>query len=122
LTSENARFNSKFQEFKKIASDRIALSHQLINAFQQNGKSAAEQLIKNNRELVLERSLVILGQELNSIRQQDLKAVVYKVRNSGDNAKIFGYVLALFALVISILAFWYISNKIAEQQRPLSVI
>jgi signal transduction histidine kinase/DNA-binding response OmpR family regulator len=122
IKAGNTTTNSKFLEFKKIAIARITLSVNLINTFEINGKSAAEQLIKDNRELILERSLVKLAQELNDIRQQDLKAVIQKAKASGDHAKIFGYMLAVFALVTSILAFWYISNKIAEQQRIIEAL
>jgi signal transduction histidine kinase/CheY-like chemotaxis protein/HPt (histidine-containing phosphotransfer) domain-containing protein len=118
----NTTLNSKFQEFKRTARDRINLSNQLINTFQESGKTAAEQLIAANKELVMERSLVILGQELNNIRQQDLKAVIKEAGKNGDNAQLFGYVLAVFALITSILAFWYISNKIAEQQRIIETL
>jgi signal transduction histidine kinase/CheY-like chemotaxis protein/HPt (histidine-containing phosphotransfer) domain-containing protein len=118
----NTTLNSKFQEFKRTARDRINLSDQLINTFQKSGKTTAEQLIAANKELVMERSLVILGQELNNIRQQDLKAVIKEARKNGDNAQLFGYVLAVFALITSILAFWYISNKIAGQQRIIETL
>jgi signal transduction histidine kinase/CheY-like chemotaxis protein/HPt (histidine-containing phosphotransfer) domain-containing protein len=122
LTSESETLHAKFQEFKKIALARLALSDKLINEFQQNGKSAAEQLIINNRELVFERSLLILGQELNNIRQQDLSAAIQNARKSGDNARRFGYVLAVFALISSVLVFWYISGRIAEQQRTIEAL
>jgi signal transduction histidine kinase/CheY-like chemotaxis protein/HPt (histidine-containing phosphotransfer) domain-containing protein len=122
LKSENTALNSKFQEFKRIAKDRIVLSEKLISTYQLNGKLAAEQLISANKELLLERSLVNLGQELNEIRHQDLKNVIQDARKSGDTAKVFGYVLAVFALISSILAFWYISNKLAEQEKIIEAL
>jgi signal transduction histidine kinase/DNA-binding response OmpR family regulator len=122
IKTNNPELLQKFQEFKKIANARTTLSNNLIDTFHIKGQTAAELLIKANKALLLERSLVMVGRQLTNMRQQSLGAVIQNARENGDRAKTFGYLLALFAVGSSILAFWYISNKIAEQQRIIEAL
>lgn len=102
-----------------LVDQKIAFSYMVLDTFKKNGKLAAENLVNTKQGKRLNESIFNVVLSLDSTRQNLLSKLTSSIDSNGRSAKKWGITLALFACIASLLAFWYITNRIRQQQKMI---
>lgn len=104
-------------QLKRLVNKKIDLNKEVLRTFAGDGKDAAEALINDQEGTLLTDSIRSLAHRIDERYQVSVTQLINSADINGRNAKTFGTILAVIAAVASLLAFGYISYKMAEQQR-----
>jgi signal transduction histidine kinase/CheY-like chemotaxis protein/HPt (histidine-containing phosphotransfer) domain-containing protein len=106
----------------QLVNRKIQHHHQVLGAFYSKGKAAAEDIINTNRGKVIRDSISAIIFRLENSRQAQLRMIVSSVEITGRNARLWGFIITLIALVAVSLAFWYITNQGRQQQKMIQAL
>ncbi len=105
-----------------LVQDKIRFSRQIVQAYNNGGKKAAEAVINTARGMALRDSIIIVLSELDSARQTATGAITRQFEQSGRQARTWGFALALLACMMVVLAFWYIVAQSQQQQKIIHTL
>lgn len=81
------------------------------------GNVPIAQIIADQRGELITDSIRVVSDRIDQEYQSHVTELIENADQNGRNAKTFGTILAIFAVLASVLAFGYISYKIVDQQR-----
>ena len=103
-----------------LVQQKIAFSHQILNAYQKSGKEAGETLINTGRGKHIRDSIVVISMQLDSLRQASLRQIIGSIERNGTNARTWGIILAAIAGVTLLLTFLHLLKIGREQRRMIA--
>jgi signal transduction histidine kinase/DNA-binding response OmpR family regulator len=103
-----------------LVREKLAISHQVLNTFHQSGKAAAEAVFATpqNRQLTLD--IAAIAHKIDSSRQQLLAMVTEAMDKNGQQARTSGMVLIVLVLISGAILFWFIINRIGQQNQLIT--
>jgi len=101
---------------------KIRFSYQIMEAYNKGGKEAGETIINTGRGKILRDSIVQVAEELDAIRQGNLRTIIGDIERDGDRARYTGLGLAIIACLACVLAFLYVVNKGRQQERMIQML
>jgi signal transduction histidine kinase/DNA-binding NarL/FixJ family response regulator len=110
---------NQIDSLQSLVRSKIAFSYQILNAYALNGKDGAEAVINTERGKLLRDNINNLISDLDRIRQNELKSIISSIENTGNRARLMGFILAAIACLASIFTFLYLLNKGRQQQRMI---
>ncbi|AHF15052.1 ATP-binding protein [Niabella soli] len=113
----NQTIGASIQELRQLVSRKVNMNTEVLRTFAGDGKDSAEKLINTQAGQLLSDSIRWLSNQIDERYQVNVTELIRSADNSGRQAKTFGTILAIVAVVTSLIAFGYISYKIIEQQR-----
>jgi signal transduction histidine kinase/DNA-binding response OmpR family regulator len=113
---------SEVNKLKKYVKAKIRFSNDILEAYYSGGKPAAEKVIDSYNGQMLRDSIVATVKLLDSIRQSTLTEVTHSNELSGRNARIWGIFITGIALIVVVLAFWYVLNQGRQQQKIIRLL
>jgi signal transduction histidine kinase/CheY-like chemotaxis protein/HPt (histidine-containing phosphotransfer) domain-containing protein len=105
-----------------LVRSKINFSQLILNAYTQDGKGAAEQVINTDRGRILRDSIAFVIARLDANRQAELQAIIGSIENTGRRARLWGFIFAGVALLALITAFLYTINKGRQQTRMIQTL
>jgi signal transduction histidine kinase/CheY-like chemotaxis protein len=105
-----------------LVEQKIAFGEAVMKAYRQDGKVAAEGLIKTNRGRDIRDSMNSVLRRLDKSRQASLNHVIGSVSKDGTKARLLGLGLGVIACIACVLAFIYIVNKGRQQERMIQML
>lgn len=105
-----------------LVGQKMTFSREILTAFHQKGKGAAEAIINRGRGKIIRDSIETSINKLDSLRQAGLEKILIAIETTGKTARIWGLVIALIALVAVVSAFWYIVNQGRQQQKMIKLL
>ncbi|NII25447.1 response regulator [Pseudoflavitalea sp. X16] len=104
-------------ELDTLVHQKLILSHQVLDTFHHRGKASAARLFATtqNRQLTLDISTT--ARKIDSSRQQLLATLTDEVDRNGREARTAGMVLIMLVLVSGAVLFWFIINRIGQQNQ-----
>ncbi len=106
-----------WDELNFLAEEKIKFSYKVLDTLSVNGKQSAEDLIKTNKGAQLSKAIEAISTRLDNARQNYLTQLIKETDANSLQAKRFGLVMALIAIAIFLFTFWYIINKVRQQQQ-----
>lgn len=103
-----------------LVHQKIDFSHQILAAYQANGKLAGEALINTGRGKSIRDSIVLVTAQLDNLRQTNLLKIINSIERNGNNARTWGIVLAAIAGATILLTFLHVLKIGREQRRMIA--
>ena len=110
------------KELTALVNQKINFSREVLDAFHNKGKEAAEAVINTKEGQILRDSISTIITRLDSIRQSKLRDITASNETTGSRARLWGMVITAIALLAVILAFWYILNQGRQQQKIIALL
>lgn len=100
-----------------LVRQKLAFSHQVLDKFHKAGRPAAKAAFgtPQNRQLTLD--IAATAHKIDSSRQQLLAVLTDAVDKNGREARTSGMVLILLVLISGAILFWFIINRIGQQNQ-----
>lgn len=102
-------------ELDTLVQKKILFNKQILVAFYQSGKIAAEKLISANNGKKLTDAIVLMAQKIDSTRKKHLAEATIFIDKSGKKAQQFSTLLIIVVVISGAGLFWYIINIIRKQ-------
>jgi signal transduction histidine kinase/DNA-binding response OmpR family regulator len=118
----NTNTNALMEELEKMVEKKNQFNHHILNVYQQQGKAAAERVIKTNRGKLMRDTIIMFTNILDSTRRSELAAITRSIDNIGKRALSWGLILAIVAGLTIIIAFWHFVSRGQEQSRMINVL
>ena len=112
----------QISQLKELIQRKHQFSEQITREFYANGKDAAELLVNTNRGRRLRDSIVLVISQLEHNRQLQLSEIVGSIEKTGRNARLWGLIITVVALISLLSAFWFIMNQGRSQQKMIHVL
>lgn len=103
-----------------LVQEKIDASNAALDTFYSKGKIAAEAIIADPREKNLTDSIALITHKIDSSRQYLLSRVTAAIDDNGRKARKWGIILIVAVLLAGAGLFWYIVEKIKEQQELIT--
>ncbi len=101
---------------------KIGFSQNIVAALDTSDAKTAEDLIGTGRGKLLRDSIEEVIKKIETLRQTELQNIVGSIEDTGNSARVWGFVIAIVALLAVISAFWYIVNQGREQQKMITLL
>jgi signal transduction histidine kinase/CheY-like chemotaxis protein len=105
------------QQLDSLIEEKLKFSDKLLNTFFTEGQPALREIYENVKSKYLMGQIVNVINLLNKPRQDDLTNLAINANKSGEKAREWGIILAITAGLACIFTFWYITNRIKQQQQ-----
>lgn len=112
----------EIDQLKQLIHRKHEFSKNIISEFHTNGKDAAESIINTNRGKSIRDSIVQIITQLEHKRQIQLRGIVGSIETTGRNARLWGLIITVMALVALVTAFWFITNQGRQQQKMITAL
>jgi len=116
------RSSADLQKLTSLVKAKIDFSYRILDALHNKGKEAAEEVINTNRGKDIRDSIAMLTSRIDSVRQVELHSIHGSLEVTGRQARIWGFVFSVFALLLVVFAFFYILNKGRQQTRMIAAL
>ena len=118
----NTNTSALMQELENAVEKKNQFNHHILNVYQQEGKSAAERVIKTSWGKLLRDTIIMFTNILDSTRRTEVAAITRSIDNIGKRALSWGLILAIVAGLSIIIAFWHFVTQGQEQSRMINVL
>jgi signal transduction histidine kinase/CheY-like chemotaxis protein/HPt (histidine-containing phosphotransfer) domain-containing protein len=112
----------EFKKLNNLVLRKVEFSNHILSSYKQFGKEAGENIIRTGKGKELRDSISYIITTLDTKRQDYLKEIISTNETTGKRARFLAFILAGFACVICISAFFYIVNRGRQQQRMIAVL
>lgn len=119
---EASPFSREYTALDKAIQQKAAFSYQILNAFQQGGKRAAEQVVNTRRGQNLRDSIDQIISSLDTQRQAELKKIADLIEHRGQSTRLWGFGICAIALFALVGAFWHMLNQGRAQQKMIALL
>lgn len=120
--SSSEQLTSGIKTLGFLVQEKIAFSNQILDAFKKGNKGEAENIINTNRGRNIRDSIENILLDLDSLRQAELQKIAGSIESTGKSTRIWGFSIAIIALLAVVLAFWYILNQGRQQQKMIKLL
>ena len=100
-----------------LVREKIKFSREILNTFRHSGKHASEILIANTKSNQLTHEITVIANKIEDERQRLLTSLNDSIDESGRNARRWGTVLIILVLVVASALFWFIINRLTNQDQ-----
>ncbi|MBS1609452.1 MAG: response regulator [Bacteroidetes bacterium] len=107
-------------QLQVLVQEKINVSNAVLDTFHNKGKTAAGLLMAGSREKMLTDSITLITHKIDSSRQYLLSKVTAAIDENGRKARKWGIILILLILIAGAGLFWYIVEKIKQQQELIT--
>ncbi|OLY91475.1 Signal transduction histidine kinase [Cnuella takakiae] len=112
-----ANSNDEVKELNQLVSEKIRFSRRILQAYRTGGKTEAEAIINTFRGKELRDSIMLVLDHMHQSHRAETATITRQFERSGQQARTWGFVLAVIACSLVVIAFWYIVNQSQQQQR-----
>jgi signal transduction histidine kinase/CheY-like chemotaxis protein/HPt (histidine-containing phosphotransfer) domain-containing protein len=113
---------TEINELDFLVKEKIRFNRQILKTFYSKGKDSAEAVINTNQGQLLRDSIITVITKLDYIRQSKLREITASNEATGVRARLWGVVVTAIALLVVILAFWYVLNQGRQQQKIIALL
>ncbi|MBO9561186.1 MAG: response regulator [Niastella sp.] len=100
-----------------LVRQKLLFSHRVLDTFHSTGKTAAEDLFATPQNAQLTLDIMATARKIDSSRQQLLGMLTNEVDKNGREARTAGMVLIILVLISGAVLFWFIINRIGQQNQ-----
>lgn len=100
-----------------LVREKINFSREILYTFRHSGKHASEILIANTKSKQLTREITAIANKIEDERQSLVTSLNDSIDESGRNARRWGTVLIILVLVVASALFWFIINRLTNQDQ-----
>lgn len=111
---------SLYRNLNGLLQSKIAFNRQIVTSYTEKGKIAAESLISKGLGFRLTDTIKTIISSINSSYQNHVTALVQQADRNGKKTRGLGTAMALIAIITSVFAFIFITNKVKEQQQLIN--
>lgn len=104
-------------ELDALVRQKLLFSHRVLDTFHRAGKGAAEDLFATPQNAQLTLDIMATARKIDSSRQQLLGMLTNEVDKNGREARTAGMVLIMLVLISGAILFWFIINRIGQQNQ-----
>jgi signal transduction histidine kinase/CheY-like chemotaxis protein/HPt (histidine-containing phosphotransfer) domain-containing protein len=118
----NQKLSNELNILEDLILRKINISTEILTAFQQGGRTAAEKIINDGRGRILRDSIEQVVSHLDDLRQSELNSITGSIEKSGQSTRLWGFGIGAIALIAVVSAFWYMLNQGRQQQRIINLL
>ncbi|MET0638069.1 MAG: ATP-binding protein [Chitinophagaceae bacterium] len=100
-----------------LIDEKLKFGNNVLNALFTNGRTAAEEMYESRKGKNAMGEIVAVIDSMNSPRRAYLTSLAMDAELSGQQAKWWGIILAITAVLACIFTFWYIAKRTRRQQQ-----
>jgi signal transduction histidine kinase len=100
-----------------LVRQKLLFSHRILDTFHRAGKGAAEDLFATPQNAQLTLDIMATARNIDSSRQQLLGTLTNTIDRNGREARTAGMVLIILVLISGAILFWFIINRIGQQNQ-----
>ena len=124
ITSQQTQLQSAlpptdFDLLASLVKRKRESSNRLLAALENSGKPAAESLMNSTKGQPIRDSIIQIISRLELSRHSSLNTITASIESTSRNARVWGLIITIIALMALVMAFWDISNKGRKQQRMI---
>lgn len=102
-----------------LVNEKKEFNRLLLNTFSTSGKNAAETILNTSRGKEISDSILYTISTIEIKRDAYLRKILESNKSTGNNARLWGFIITAIALLAVIVAFWYIINQGRQQQKMI---
>lgn len=102
--------------------EKIEFNQHLVSAFRAGLYEDAARLVDSDRGQIIRDSIVTVINKLDSTRQAEVSQTMKQIEENGENARNWGFVLAVIAGFICIVAFWHFVSQGKMQRKMIGIL
>lgn len=102
-----------------LVNEKKEFNRLLLNTFSTSGKNAAETILNPSRGKEISDSILYTISTIEIKRDTYLRKILESNKSTGNNARLWGFIITAIALLAVIVAFWYIINQGRQQQKMI---
>lgn len=107
-------------QLDSLVHQKLIFSHQVLDTFHRAGRRAAAAAFAAPQNRRLTRDIAATAHKIDSSRQQLLATLTEEVDRNGREARTAGMVLIILVLVSGAVLFWFIINRIGQQNQLIT--
>lgn len=108
------------ERLKRSIQQKLLFHKAVLDTLNRKGTAAGETSIHRPSGIELTDSISALISQIEQIQAQNADKLVFKADKNGNDAKTYGSLLAILAVIASLVTFSYISLKTEEQRRMIT--
>ncbi len=116
------QLSSASRTLVRLLQQNTIFNEQIVTAYSAGNKIEAERLITTNRGKILRDSIEAILLNLDGLRQAEVKKITGSIESKGQSTRIWGFSIAIIALLAVVMAFWYILNQGKQQQKIIKLL
>jgi signal transduction histidine kinase/CheY-like chemotaxis protein/HPt (histidine-containing phosphotransfer) domain-containing protein len=114
--------DSELGLLRNLLQQKRDFTQQVIDAFFDDGKVAAEALINTNKGTIIRDNIIDEITKIENNRQAQLRSITDSIELTGKRARIWGFVITAMALLALIMAFLFVINQGKQQQKMIKAL
>lgn len=107
-------------QLDSIVDSKISFNQYILETYQNEGKRAAENVIKTRKGKALSDSIHAICERIDTIHQESVETLIKEADANGHKALALGSVIALIAVIASVITFGFVVYKVNRQQHLIS--
>ncbi len=118
----NSPSSGEMNRLDSFIGAKLDLSRRFLDYYNRLGKDSALSLMGTSRGRVLRDSISHIIDRIEHERQSSLASITNSSESTGRNARIWGFIITVVALLAVSLAFWYITNQGRRQEKMIRAL
>lgn len=107
-------------ELDRLVNSKISFNQYILDTYQDEGKKAAENVIRTRKGKALTDSIRIVCSRIDALHEESVEALIKEADSNGHKALALGSVIALIAVIASVITFGFVVYKVSRQQHLIS--
>ncbi len=103
-----------------LVNSKISFNQYILDTYQSEGKKAAEHVIMTRKGKVLTDSIRLVCAHIDALHQESVESLIKEADSNGHKALALGSVIALIAVIASVVTFGFVVYKVTRQQQLIS--
>ncbi len=107
-------------QLDSLVDSKILFNEYILDTYQNEGKKAAENVIKTRKGKLLTDSIRLICLRIDALHQESVESLIKEADSNGHKALALGSVIALIAVIASVVTFGFVVYKVTRQQQLIS--
>ena len=107
-------------QLDSLVDAKISFNQYILETYQSEGKRAAENVIRTRKGKALSDSIRTLCARIDKLHQESVESLIKEADANGNKALALGSVIALIAVIASVVTFGFVVYKVNRQQHLIS--
>lgn len=109
-------------ELEDLVDRKVYLNQQILDTFRFKGKVPAENMINTGDDMRVTDSITRVIRDIDAGQRVTITSLVEKADEKGDSVRILGNLMALIAILASLLTFLYAALKVRQQEKLIKLL
>lgn len=108
------------EQLDSLVDAKLSFNQQIVDTYRNEGKMAAESVIRTRKGKILTDAIRMVCSQIDELHQQSVEALIKEADANGNKALTLGTVIALIAVIASVITFGFVVYKVSSQQQLIS--